>query len=369
MKIRVGRRGLLTALTHGNNVVEKHTTVPILSHTLLKAEGEGLTLSSTDLELSLVAQITAEVIETGSVALPTNMLFELIRKFPESAEIDICWDAGGAQAEIKSGKISFKIPCLSAEDFPHISKDVLPVQFKMPASVLLSLLERTKFAMSTEETRYYLNGVFLHVHDGTEMRAVATDGNRLAKSFIGAPEGAENMPGVIISRKTVNELVKLLAAALDDIAVSFSETQALFVIGDVFLSSRLIDGTFPDYDQVIPKMNEAVMRVEVKEFSQAIDRVATMASDKDRGVRLILSDDKLILEAASNEYGSGVEELGVDYQGPELKIGFNARYLLDVMTQLPKDEVFFALKDAATAVLIHGEKDPSSVFVIMPMRV
>ncbi len=369
MKFTVAQKTFLKALAHGHKVVEKHTTVPILSHTLLKAEENAVSMTSTDLEMSLVEKIESTVDVPGTIAVPTHMLHDIVRKLPATADLTVHYDAETGQAEIVCGKIDFRIPCLPPEDFPAIKQEDLPHSFELPSPVLKDLLNKTRFAMSNEETRYYLNGVHFHIKDGKEMRVVATDGHRLAQTSIGIPQGAEDMPGIILSRKTVNELIRLLQETNENVQISTSDTQATFSVGDIFLSTRLIDGTFPDYEAVVPAANDRMIQVDVQEFSSAIDRVSTVSSEKERGIRLSVERGKMTLKAVSNENGSGLEEILVDYEGDPLEIGFNAAYLMDVADQMPGGTAQFALKDTATAALIQDPQENSSIYVVMPMRV
>jgi DNA polymerase-3 subunit beta len=369
MKFTIDRAPFLKALSHGQSVVEKHTSVPILTHVLIQAKEGMVRLSTTDLEMSLVEEVSADISEEGAVALPAHMLHDLVRKLPDGARVEISWEEGAAQAELASNSADFHLSCLPAQDFPEISQDSLPHQFKIPAKVLHDILDRCRFAMSTEETRYYLNGIYLHVVDGKELRTVATDGHRLARVAVGMPEGAQSIPGCILPRKTVSELLKLIVDQTEDVAVSLSDTQVSFGSQHARLSSRLIDGTFPDYETVIPSGNDQVMRVPLKSFSGAIDRVATMAPEKERGIKLNIKDGKLKLSAVSAERGSGEEEVEVDYQGIPLEIGFNAKYLIDIAQQMGSEDAEFSMKDSGTAAVVRDLQDASSLYVLMPMRV
>jgi DNA polymerase-3 subunit beta len=250
----------------------------------------------------------------------------------------------------------------------------LPHHFSLPAATLRGLIDRTRFAISTEETRYYLNGIFLHVKevDGTRMlRAVATDGHRLARVEEPLPEGAGSMPGVIVPRKTVAELRKLLDEMTGEIEVALSETRIQFKLGTVQLTSKLIDGTFPEYERVIPRDNDKTLRVGKSDFATAVARVAAISTERSRPVKLSLARDLLVLSASSPDQGTATEELDSDhvkYEAGPLEIGFQARYLNDITDQID-GEVEFRFSDGAAPTIVQDAGDASALYVLMPMRV
>jgi DNA polymerase-3 subunit beta len=230
------------------------------------------------------------------------------------------------------------------------------------------LIDKTKFAISTEETRYYLNGIFLHSINN-ELRSVATDGHRLACIKSDLPSGAEEMPSIIIPRKTVGEIRKLLEDSSDDLIIKVSDTKIQFILKDVQLTSKLIDGTFPDYERVIPKSNDKELSIETKIFSSSIDRVATISSDKSKAVKFLLKDSALTLTVINPDAGTAVETTPVDYNHEELEIGFNARYLLDIASQIDGPDMLFALEGSGSPALIKDSDDAQATYVLMPMRV
>jgi DNA polymerase-3 subunit beta len=260
---------------------------------------------------------------------------------------------------------------LPVADFPEIGQGKLPSTFAIPASELRALIDRTKFAMSTEETRYYLNGIYLHAADNdgvAVLRAVATDGHRLARFEMPLPEGASGMPGIIVPRKTVGELRKLIEEAGDAIQVSLSESKIRFAFDHIVLTSKLIDGTFPDYQRVIPKNNDKIVEVNPKIFSRAIDRVSTISDGKSRAVKTSLNGKTMTLSANSPEAGSATEDLEVN-GNDNMEIGFNARYLLDITQQIEGDGCRLTLADAASPTIIQDSGDASALYVLMPLRV
>lgn len=368
MKFTIVKDDLARILAHGQNVVEKRTTVPILSHLLLEAKENRIFLTFTDLELTLVESTPANVAREGRVAIPAHKFSDIIRKLRDGDPIEIESLNNHEQIKVVSGASEFVLSCLSPDDFPAVQKTTLPHRFEIPAQDFFKLLDHVRFSMSTEEARYYLNGVLLHVKDDSEIRAVATDGHRLARASLNVP-GLKSFPQIIISRKCVSEIVKLLADFQETVEVSLSDTQITIMVGSAFLTSRLIDGTFPDYEPVIPIANDKVLVVDVKQFAEAVDRVATMASDKENGVRIQIQNNKLKIMAASNETGRGQDIINVDYTLPELEIGFNARYLLDITQKISAQDMEMTMSDPSSPALIRDTRDTSALFVVMPMRV
>jgi len=373
MKITVERGAFLKALSHVQSVVERRNTIPILSNVMIDAAKGRLKLTATDLDIEIVESLPADVLRNGSATAPAHMLYDIVRKLPEGAQVqaELLTSEGGRLA-VSAGTVRFELACLPKEDFPQMAAGALPHRFRLAADDLKRLIDRTKFAISTEETRFYLNGIYLHAaKEGKAkmLRAVATDGHRLARYEFDLPDGASDMPGVIVPRKTVTELRRLLDDAQGAIDVSLSDTKIQFVSDGVELTSKLIDGTFPDYQRVIPTANDKSLMLDSKEFSQAVDRVSTISADKTRAVKLNLSKDKLTLTVINPDSGTATEELGATYNAAAIEIGFNARYLLDVTSQIEGKEVRFLLSDAGSPTLIEDKDDPRTLYVLMPMRV
>lgn len=374
MRLAIERAALLKSLAHVQSVVERRTTIPILSNVKIDAAGDAVSLTATDMDLTVVEQADAEVSQPGASTVAAHTLYDVVRKLPEGSRIQIDRSESGAELTLRAGRSTFDLPCLPAADFPTMTDEGLEHSFEVKAGDLRRLIDKTRFAISTEETRYYLNGVFLHaLEEGatSTLRGVATDGHRLARVEMDLPAGAEGMPPVIVPRKTVNEVRKLIdeMGADDPVEVALSSARIRFRIGPALLRSRLIDGTFPDYERVIPTGNDKILLAPTRIFSDAVDRVSTISTEKSRAVKLSLDDGRLTLSAVSPDAGRAVEELDVSYAGEPLEIGFNARYILDMSSQIESDDIEFAIADPGAPTLVRDPKDSGTLYVLMPMRV
>ncbi len=372
MKLTIERAALLKSLAHVQSVVERRNAIAILSNVLIEAEGQRLSLSTTDMDIAVVDKVAADVSSDGGATVPVHTLYDIVRKLPEGAEVEFDLAGDGGQLSLRAGRSSFKLPCLPKEDFPVMAEGELPCQFVVPVEELRGLIDRTRFAISTEETRYYLNGIYLHKaeSDGQQvLRAVATDGHRLARIDLALPDGAEDIPGVIVPRKAVAELRRLIDETSEPVSIALSDSKIRFSVDDVVLTSKLIDGTFPDYNRVIPEGNDRVLKVDCKIFSEAVDRVSTISTEKSRAVKLALGKGNLVLSANSPETGSATEEIEVNYDSEAMEIGFNSRYLLDIAQLIEGDGVQFSLADPASPTIIRDSADMSALYVLMPMRV
>ena len=374
MKLKADRATLIKALAHIQSVAEKRNTIPILANALIAVKGGKLSFTATDMEIAVVEEVPAATSRDGSTTAPAITLYEIVRKLPDGAEVELDFAGGDAQLALRAGRYATSLVTLPTDDFPSMTAGQLPHRFHLSALALRGLIDRTRFAISTEETRYYLNGIFLHAADGADgrvLRAVATDGHRLARVEEPLPEGAGSMPGVIVPRKTVAELRKLLDEASGDVECALSDTRIQFTVGNVQLTSKLIDGTFPEYERVIPRDNDKILRVGKKDFAEAVGRVAAISNERSRPVKMSLARDLLVLSAASPEQGTATEELDGDrvkYEAGPLEIGFQARYLNDITDQIG-GEVEFLFSDGAAPTVVRDAGDSSALYVLMPMRV
>lgn len=370
MKATIERATLLKSLSHVQSVVERRNTIPILSNVLLEASTDGtIRLMATDLDLQIVENIEAAVDQAGATTVSAHTLFDIARKLPEGSQVEL--NAADGKVQINAGRARFNLATLPRDDFPVIAEGELPTRFELPAQTLRQIIDKTRFAISTEETRYYLNGIFLHVSDEATpvLKAAATDGHRLARVTVPRPDGAEGMPDVIIPRKCVGELRKLLDERDGSVEISLSSTKIRFGLGTAVLTSKLIDGTFPDYSRVIPTANDKILKIDPRSFEEGVDRVATIATEKTRAVKMTLDRDKITLSVTSPENGTAAEEIPGEYAAPGFDIGFNARYLLDILGQLEGDNIEVHLADAAAPTLIRENDNAPALYVLMPMRV
>jgi len=374
MKFAIERAVLVKAIAQAQSVVERRNTIPILGNVLIEATPEGVTFRATDLDTEIVDRAPAQVERPGATTVSAVMLNEIARKLPDGALVAMSLDAATARLTVQAGRTTFSLATLPREDFPVMASSEYASNFSAPAGALKRLFDKSQFAVSNEETRYYLNGVYMHVasgEDGPRLRCVATDGLRLARIDGPLPEGAEDMPGVIVPRKTVAELLKLLgqAGAEEPIAVSVSETKCRFATPQVTLTSKVIDGTFPDYARVIPQQNARRLEVDAGDFARAVDRVATVSSERSRAVKLTIDEDRLVLSVHAPDAGAAEEELAVAYGDGPLEIGFNAKYLKEIADQVDHENAVFLFNGPGDAALIREGGDTSAVYVVMPMRV
>ena len=370
MKATIERATLLKGLSHVQSVVERRNTIPILSNVLIEATADGtIKLMATDLDLQINEHIAATVETPGATTVSAHTLFDIARKLPEGSQVSL--SAAEGRMTIMAGRAKFQLSTLPRDDFPVIAEGELPPSFELPAETLKQIIDKTRFAISTEETRYYLNGIFLHVSDDPlpVLKAAATDGHRLARVTVTRPDGAEGMPDVIVPRKCVAELRKLLDEIDGSVGVSLSATKIRFDLGQALLTSKLIDGTFPDYSRVIPTGNDKILRIDPRSFEEGVDRVSTIATEKTRAVKMALDRDKITLSVTSPENGTAAEEVSGDYSAAPFEIGFNSRYLLDILAQVHGDTVEVHLADAAAPTLIRENDKAPALYVIMPMRV
>ena len=372
MKLSIERNTLLKAVSHAQSVVERRNTIPILANVLIEAEDEKVQFRATDLDVEIVDRVQAKVDRTGSTTVSAVLLHEIARKLPDGALIELTADTAGNRLTVAAGRSNFSLATLPKEDFPIMASSEYAANFSAKSGDLRRLFDKSRFAISTEETRYYLNGVYMHsatFENSKVLRCVATDGHRLARVDTGLPEGAEELPGVIIPRKTVAEIRKFLDDDEVQIAVSVSETKVRFATPDITLTSKVIEGTFPDYTRVIPTSNEKKLEVDADEFAKAVDRVSTVSSERSRAVKLNLEDDQLTLIVNSPDSGAAEEQVAVAYSDERLEIGFNAKYLLEISGQIDKENAIFMFNSSGDPVLIREGNDLSAVYVVMPMRV
>ncbi len=367
MKATIERATLLKSLGHVQSVVERRNTIPILSNVLIEARDDNsIRLMATDLDLQVDESVPATVTQAGAITVSAHTLFDIVRKLPDGSQVEL--NAAEGKMQVNAGRARFNLSTLPRDDFPVIAEGELPTRFELPAATLRQIIDKTRFAISSEETRYYLMGIFFHVADD-QLKAAATDGHRLARVVLPKPDGADGMPDIIIPRKCVAELRKLLEEVEGSVEISMSATKIRFGLGSAVLTSKLIDGTFPDYNRVIPTGNDKLLKLDPKTFASGVDRVSTIASEKTRAVKMTVDRDKVTLSVTSPEAGTATEEIPADYGSDTIEIGFNARYLLDILGEIDGDTVEVHLADAAAPTLLRENDKSNALYVLMPMRV
>ena len=369
MKFTIDRSSFLKPLAHIYSVVERRNTIPILSNVLIESDASKVSFTATDMDMDIVETVGCIVSSQGKLTVSAHTLYDIVRKLPDGSEIQI--ELIDSNVEVSAGKSRFILPTLPVDDYPIMTEIEKGNEFSLEAVDLANLIDNTKFAISSEETRYYLNGIYLHVPDikSDKLRAVATDGHRLAQAEVPIPKGAENMPGVILPKKAVGEVRKLIDSTDGLVTIIISKTKAKFIFPTSILTTKLIDGSFPDYQRVVPKENLNKLLVSNSHFSKAIDRVSTVSMEKSRAVKLSLSNNVLLLQVNSHDLGNASEELDVNYTSDPIDIGFNARYLLDISGQIQGKDIELSLSDSASPALITDPDQEGVIFVLMPMRV
>jgi DNA polymerase-3 subunit beta len=372
MKSIIDRASLLRPLGHVQSVVERRNTIPILANVLIKAANGRISLTATDMDMDIVESVDCNVTQEGSVTVPAHTLYDIVRKLPDGSDVSLESDGETGRLSVKAGRSNFTLPILPADEFPTMSGEELPCNFMLSAADARVIIDRTRFAISSEETRYYLNGIYIHATESNNvqvLRAVATDGHRLARVEVPLPDGASQMPSVIVPRKAIVEIRKLIEDTEGEITVSLSETKLCFATGDTILTTKLIDGTFPDYERVIPSGNDKIMQVNCNDLAEVVDRVATISTEKSRSVKLQMNEGILVLSASSPESGTAREEIEVQYSAESMEIGFNSRYLLDIANQIEGATIEFSLADSGSPTIVRDQEDDTALYVLMPMRV
>ena len=375
MQFKINSSDLLKALSHIHGIVEVRHTLPILSNIILNAKDNELTLSSTNLDIYCADKIKSEVSIAGEISVSAVTFFEIVKRLPPGSEVVMTMEEGENEIKLKCGRSKFNLSTLKTDDFPIISDNDLSTNFVLSADELIRIIDKTKFAVSNEETRYYLNGIFLHKADRNSiqfLRAVATDGHRLAQYDIPLPQGAEDLTGIIIPKKTIFELRKVLDDANGDVSISLNENKIKFNFNDLKIISKVIDGTFPDYTKVIPQNNNKNFKTNNNELKNAIDRVSAVAANeesKSKAIKLSLENNKLNLSVESQSKGSANEIIDISYDGDKVDIGFNSKYIIDICNEVDGEEVDISLLDSVSPAIILDKTDENLFFVLMPMRI
>lgn len=365
MKFKISREALLKPLQVVSGVVEKRQTLPILSNVLISIQSDRLTMTGTDLEVELTASTSLDAAEDCEITLPARKFMDICKSLPEGSDIHIAID--GDRATIHSGKSRFTLSTLPSTDFPATEKVTGAREYTVPQATLKHLIEQTHFCMANQDVRYYLNGLLLELRQNA-LRAVATDGHRLALS----EAECEIIPGdinqIIMPRKGVTELSRLLEDSDQGCNIELNSNFIRVDLGEIVFTSKLIDGRFPDYDRVIPKGGDKIVKANRETLRQGLLRASILSNEKYRGIRLNFANNMLQATVNNPEQEEAQEELDVNYDGEEIEIGFNVSYLVDALNAIKQDEIEIILIDANSSCLIHGLDDASSRYVVMPMR-
>ena len=365
MKFQIQREDLLTPLQKIIGAVEKRQTMPALSNILIKADSNTISLTATDLEIELVTTLALVADEAGETTLPARKLLDICKALPEESSISITVDSN--KAMIKSGRSRFSLSTLPAEDFPSLDSINTVAEFDLPQTTLKELIEKTSFAMALQDVRYYLNGLLLEVNTGL-LRAVATDGHRLAYCEKQADCDITEIKQVIVPRKGIQELVRLLDVSDEPLKILLGSNHIRVEVGDIRFTSKLIDGRFPDYNRVIPEDGNNTITADRDNLRQALVRASILSNEKYRGIRLVIDGDVLLLQAQNPDQEEADVEVEVDYKGDALEIGFNVNYMLDVLNVTDAKSVQATLRDSNSSCLMTYPDLPDCKYVIMPMR-
>ena len=371
MQFIVKRDILLKSLNFVQGVVEKKNTLPILSNVLLEIKNKQLFIVATDLDIVFQDQISeVNIIKEGSTTTSANVLYDILRKISSNSDITFELKSEN-KLNLKTHNSNFNLLCLPTGNFPTFSDEFNNDEIILKNDKLLSLLNKTKISISNDDTRHYLNGVYIHLTEGNGknfLTAVATDGHRLSSSSIYL-DRKENIESIILPRKTIYQLCLLLGEIKDSVKLQISNNKIQFKIGKIKLISKVIDGKFPDYEKVVPKDNSKTLIVSSSDFISSVERVASVSIDRKEGVKLELSRDKLKLSVNSTNSGDGNEIVSAKYDGEDLSIGFNSKYLIDIASEIEDKNLIFNLKNSTSPVLVLDNADKNSFYVIMPMKI
>ena len=371
MKFKITKLNFFKTLSHLQGIVDKKNSLPILANILIEAKNNTLILSSTDMDISIIEKISCNVMEDGATTINSQILYDIVRKIDDNSEIEIISN-NGKLLTLRSDGSRFSLACLPKEDYPIIEQDNSGIEINISPKILFKLIDKTKFAISNEETRYFLNGLYFNVtneNDNNILTLVGTDGHRLAKFSHSIDRKIDNLSGVIIPKKTIYELSKLLSETDNNIKISISSNKILFIIGDIIFISKLIDGSFPDYKRVIPNDNSNILKINRNKLLSAVDRVSTIANEKSPVIKFKLLENILNLNTINNESSTASEDLNVEYNGDEIEIGFNSKYIMDIVNNLEDEEISIKLKDNTSPVIAKEDTNVNLVYVLMPMRV
>lgn len=370
MRFNITKSELSSSLALVNSVTERKNTIPILKNVKLEIADQKLHLSATDMDILSESKIIAPESSKGKTTVPAQLFHDIVKKIPDDKNISIILEDDGSSIKIQYDKSKFLIPCLDTSEFPILGDEDMDIEFEMPAAELAKLIDKTKFAMAADETRHYINGIFLHSKNENGkiyIKAAATDAHRLAVASTELSTLKDEISGIIIPKKTVHEIRKTIENA-EDVKILISRTKIKIISGENILISKVVDADFPEYNRIIPTDNNKIANINKKEFFEAIDRVSTIIANKDhRSLKISLEKNKLTLFAKANDGSFADEELDISYDGDDLEISFNPQYLLEILNNIKSDKITLKLKNDSTPALIMAEDD-SDIYVILPIR-
>ena len=371
MQFQINRDVLLKSLAIAHNIIERKNTLPILSNVLLEIKNSKLNIIATDLDLLFLDEISDLKIEKeGSTTTSATVLYDILKKLPANTEVSFALQNEN-KLNISADKSKFNLLCLPVDNFPNLNESFSTDGLNINGTKFLSLLNKTKISMSNDETRHYLNGIYIHLTESDKksyLTGVATDSHRLSSSSISLNK-TDNFKPFILPKKTVFQLCNLIQDNNDDVVFKSSETKIQFQIGKSKIISKVIDGKFPDYKKVVPQNNQKILKVDTKDFINSVERVITVSIDRKEGVKIALKKDQIELFVNSSSSGEGKENLKASYNSEDLTVGFNSRYLLDIASEINDQKLTMNLNDSVSPVLIQDNSDTNSYFVIMPMKI
>ena len=371
MEFTINRDIFLKSVSHAYGIIEKKTTLPILSNILIEAKNSKIRITATDLDIIYSEEvIPQELKKDGSTTTSATVLYDILRKLELNAKVELSLQNNN-QLKLVSGNSKFNLLCISSDNFPLSNEEIEQKTFEISSQKMLNLLNKTKISISNDETRHYLNGIYLHkinIENKSFLSGVATDSHRLSSSSLEIGPNIDFSPN-ILPKKTIFQLISLLEQNTDAVKISNNKSKIKFEMDTGVLISKVIDGRVPDYSKVIPKGNDKVLQVELVKFKNSIERVTTVSSDRKEGLKMFISKDSLQLSVNSPNSGEGVENISVKFNSEDMNISFNSRYLIDIISQIENDLITISLKDAGLPVVIKDLSDKNTFHVVMPMKI
>jgi DNA polymerase III subunit beta len=371
MEFKIDRDKFLKSLSHAYGIIEKKTTLPILSNILIEAKNSKIKITATDLDIIYFEEVTPEaIIKEGTTTVSANILYDILRKLQPNAKVELTLQNAN-KLKLISGNSKFNLLCLPSENFPLSDENIQQKSFEVDPKKFLKLLNKAKISISNDETRHYLNGIYLHklkLENKLFLCGVATDSHRLSSSSLEITEDT-NIEPVILPKKTIFQLIALLEENNVAVKISNDKSKIKFELRTGVLISKVIDGRFPDYNKVIPTNNDKILEIQLNEFKNSIERVTTVSTDRKEGLKMSISKDGVQLSVNSPNSGEGIENVNATFNSEDINISFNSRYLSDIAAQIENEKIVINLKDPGSPVLIRDISDKNSFHVVMPMKI